>query len=161
MTLKTSAPFGTDPDPVGTVMALLRRQVDLYRRLEALAGRQRDLIGEADPQPLLQLLADRQKLTDELSANSGVLEPYRAHWSDVRARFSSEQRQAADALLTEAGERLGRVLAVDRQDAQLLAVRKAQTASALEGVRCGRQMLNAYGRPSADAGQHLNRMDQE
>ncbi|MBN1510841.1 MAG: flagellar export chaperone FlgN [Phycisphaerae bacterium] len=161
MTQDTGKPFGTDPDPVGTVMALLRRQVDLYRRLEGLAGRQRNLIAEADPQPLLQLLADRQKLTDELSVNSGVLEPYRANWSDVRARFSDEQRQSADALLTEAGERLGRILAADRQDAQLLAARKAQTASALAGVRCGRQMLNAYGQPSASAGRHLNRMDEE
>jgi len=161
MNQDTATPFGSDADPAGTVMALLRRQVDLYRRLEGLSGRQRNLIAAADPQPLLQLLADRQKLTDELSANSGVLEPYRTHWSDVRARFTEDQRQAADALLTEAGERLGRILSADRQDARLLAARKAQTASALGGVQSGRRMLSAYGQSSVNAGRRVDRMDEE
>ena len=45
-----------------SVLALLRRQVSMYARLAALAGKQRGLIAKADATPLLRVLPERQAL---------------------------------------------------------------------------------------------------
>lgn len=149
-------------NPAGDdVLALLQQQVDLYRDLETLANRQRNLISEEDPHPLLRLLADRQKLTDELTATSRRLEPFRTNWPVVRESLTREQRSTADQLLTEAGERLGRIIAADKTDAQLLAARKSRTATAVSKVQPGRRMLTAYAGLPRASGTRLDRMDEQ
>jgi hypothetical protein len=145
----------------GEVLGLLSRQVDLYRRLGALADRQRRLVAEEDPQPLLRLLADRRKLTEELTEMSGQLEPYRARWPVLRATLTPQEQTVAEQLLQEAGERLSRIIESDRMDAQLLAARKARTAVSMSSSQAGRRMLTAYGDPGAPGvrGTRMDRMD--
>ena len=62
------------------VISLLRRQVGIYTHLEKLSGRQRDLIAAEDQQQLLTLLAERQKLVDELGALNQGLVPLQEYW---------------------------------------------------------------------------------
>jgi len=143
----------------GEVLGLLARQVEIYRRLEALADRQRRLIAEEDPQPLLGLLADRRKLTEELTEMSGRLEPYRARWSALRTTLTPQEQAAAEQLLQEAGERLSRVIEGDRTDAQLLAARKARMVVSMSSAQAGRRMLAAYGDATRFSGARVDRMD--
>jgi hypothetical protein len=142
------------------LLTLLHRQADVYRRLESLAHRQRNLIAEQDPRPLLRLLADRQRLTDELTSLSSRLEPYRARWSAVRNELSADDQQTVDRLVAEAGERLGRIMAGDQTDARLLAARKTRVSDGVRGVQTGQRMLAAYGAGGATSGSRLDRMDQ-
>ena len=143
------------------VLGLLQQQVDLYRDLETLADRQRNLISEDDPHPLLRLLTDRQKLTDELTTVSRHLEPFRTNWPVLRESLTREQRTSADRLLTEAGERLGRIIEADKTDAQLLAARKSRTAMAVSKVQPGQRMLSAYAGLPRASGTRLDRMDEQ
>ncbi len=159
MTTRIDAIQPGDADGTGTLLGLLDRQVDVYRRLESLAQRQRTLVVEADPRPLLELLADRQRLTDELTGLSDRLEPFRARWAAVRQALSRDERQNVDRLVAEAGERLGRIMLADQADAKLLAARKSRAASSVACLHSGQRALVAYGRANA-SGARVDRMDQ-
>jgi hypothetical protein len=139
------------------VLELLRRQVNLYRRLETLSQQQRNQISSDDPQPLLRLLADRQRLTDALVETSRRLAPFREKFSAVRAALETGEREEVDRLLKEAGQRLDRILRADQDDAKLLAARKVRASTALSQTQVGRRMLNAYAPPSGPGNVASNR----
>jgi hypothetical protein len=127
------------------LISLLRRQVSIYTRLEQLSGRQRGLIAAEDQQQLLTLLAERQKLVDELSALNQGLIPLQKYWRANRESVAPSLRTEADQLVVRAGEILQRILGADEQDARILSARKAQTAKQVTVLAQGRQAFEAYG----------------
>ena len=66
------------------ILGLLREQSALYARLESFAARQRSLVRADDTAPLLTLLADRQKLSVELTRLATRLAPVRRGWWSER-----------------------------------------------------------------------------
>ncbi len=127
------------------LISLLRRQVSIYTRLEQLSGRQRGLIAAEDQQQLLTLLAERQKLVDELSTLNQGLIPLQKYWRANRETVAPSLRTEADQLVVRAGEILQRILGADEQDARILSARKAQTAKQVTVLAQGRQAFEAYG----------------
>lgn len=132
------------------VIDILQRHLSIHQRLRELSRQQRDLITADDPQPLLVLLADRQKLVDELTRLNGVLLPLQSRWREYREQVSAEAGERIDALLRETTETLQLIIAADQQDAGLLAVRKAGVAGEMANLDQGRQAFDAY---AADSGQ--------
>ena len=126
------------------VLALLREQDVLYRRLDACAARQRDLISLEDTRPLLTLLAERQKLAADLTSISARFEPVRRDWDHHRAHLSPPQRDEADRLLQSIKTRLRVVIERDEEDARLLSARKQAAGQALRSSHSTGQALNAY-----------------
>ena len=129
------------------VICLLRRQVGIYTHLEKLSGRQRDLIAAEDQQQLLTLLAERQKLVDELGALN-------------RETVVPSLRTEADQLVGCAGEILQRILGADEQDARILSARKAQTANQVTALAQSRQAFDAYGAGERTHQRQLVRTDE-
>ncbi len=127
------------------LIALLRRQVSIYTRLEQLSGRQRDLIAAEDQRQLLALLAERQKLVDALGALNQGLIPLQKYWRANRDTVAPSLRTEADQLVGRAGEILKRILGADEQDARVLSARKAQTAKEVTALAQSRQAFEAYG----------------
>ncbi|MEK6675098.1 MAG: hypothetical protein AABZ47_05510 [Planctomycetota bacterium] len=128
-------------------MSLLREQDSLYARLEGLATRQRLLVHRAETHPLLQVLAERQRLSAELMQITSRLEPVRSRWSSFREGFRLDQREEADQLLSKTGERLRRVLEGDEQDARLLMIRRKAVAQELHASHTSGEALRAYQSP--------------
>ena len=126
------------------LISLLRRQVGTYTRLEQLSDRQRGLIAAEDQQRLLALLAERQKLVDELSVLNQGLIPLQKYWRANRETVTPSLRAEADQLVGRAGEILQRILGADEQDARILSARKAQTAKQVTALAQGRQAFEAY-----------------
>jgi hypothetical protein len=127
-----------------SLLKLLEQQAKLYRELRGLANRQRPLITRGQTAPLLTLLADRQRLSGELSRVAAELTPYRADWQRVRARLSEIQRRRAEVLLGEVETVMRDLLQVDEADARLLAAQKVTTQRAINDLRVGHQALSAY-----------------
>lgn len=142
------------------VLNLLRRQRTLYTELESLASRQRALITGGDPNPLLVVLADRQKLSVQLTRLSHRLEPVRAAWERYRSQFDTVQRKEAESLLGEITNRLQRVIDRDEEDARLLSARKQGAAEALRASHSMSQAIAAYSSAGGSRGR-LDRMDEE
>lgn len=141
------------------VVSLLRRQVGLYERLEQFADRQRSFVSREDTQSLLSLLADRQRISTELTEISGRLEPVRRDWSTFKHRMDANARAEAEALWSESKARLKRVLDRDEEDARVLAARKELVGRSLQSARSSADALGAYRGKSA-AGAPQSRLDE-
>ena len=139
---------GVMPDLADGVLDLLREQASLYAKLESMATRQRSLVTEDDVGPLLGLLADRQRLSDQLTKLSTRLTPVRREWETYRRCLSPTQQDEADRLLSDAGGRLRRIIESDEQDARVLSGRKQAVATALQATHSTSQALQAYRTPT-------------
>jgi flagellar biosynthesis/type III secretory pathway chaperone len=126
------------------LLGLLSRQLGIYDQLRSLAEKQRALIASDDTRPLLEVLARRQSLTQELSQLGKRMAPLRDDWPQVRLSLPPEQQAAADALIDRANEQLKAILEGDEHDAQLLQVRKQRVAAALESTQSNKRAVAAY-----------------
>jgi hypothetical protein len=142
------------------LISLLRRQVTVYTSLEQLSRRQRDLIAAEDQQQLLTLLAERQKLVDELSGLNQALVPLQEGWRTHRQTVAPTARAEVDRLVRRAGEILQRILATDERDARILSARKSQTATQVAALAQGQQAFAAYGEGSRSFKRQLVRTDE-
>ncbi len=141
------------------VLNLLKEQCSLYERLHGVASRQRTLITGGDPNSLLSLLADRQKLSAELTTVSAALEPVRRVWDDYRERLTPDQRSEAERLLAGIRGHLRDVIESDEQDAKLLSARKQATGAALRSNHSMAQAMTAY-RTQGPEPARLNQLDE-
>ena len=151
----TDAPCGGASDFVEALGA----QRDVYQRLRALVDRQRSQVECEDPAGLLSLLADRRRLTSELTDLATRLGPIEDRWSALRGSLSSEQDAQIRLSLREIRETLAHITSADEADVRVLEVRRRQVGSAINGIPAGRDMLAAYGRSSAPASGTFARTD--
>jgi hypothetical protein len=142
-------PFTTPANETGAVLTLLSEQASLYERLESLAERQRTLVSDDDVSPLFELLADRQRLSEQLLRIGGCLGPVRREWSSFRSRLTTMEQAEADRLWNEAGNRLRRVMESDERDTRVLSGRRQAVAAALGTSQATGQAMSAYRAPVA------------
>jgi hypothetical protein len=136
------------------LLALLKKQNDLYRRLRMLADRQGALVVEDDVQPLLSLLAERQRVVDGLVVVNQELAPFRSDWSGRYASLDEPTRQEVAGLLEEANASLGLVLRNDQRDSATLSAKRMAVAERLSATdqagRAGAAYSAAGLRPQAN-----------
>jgi hypothetical protein len=149
--------YVNEPDDV---LRLLREQAELYGRLAVYSDRQRRLVSNDDVGPLLTLLSDRQRLSQELTCVASRLAPIRHEWSTFRAGLTATQLAEAEALIDDAGRRLRQVIEDDERDAHVLAARRRMTADALGTTHSEGRALAAYRAPARTA-QRLDFSDGE
>lgn len=143
----------------GDVLDMLRRQGALYATLEGLAERQRVLVSREDVTPLLSLLADRQRLSQELMEVGKRLAPIRKRWVEHRQRLAPAEQQEADQLLRSSSDRLSRIIESDEHDARVLSGRKQSVGEALGKTASTGRALSAY-RASAGSERRAERVDE-
>lgn len=146
MSVKTTTKLGSGvpPDSSDEVLGLLRRQATLYGKLESMAARQRTLVTGNDVGSLLSLLADRSKVSRDLSDVGERLAPVRSRWARFREGLSDADRREADGLVATAGAALRRMIAGDEQDVRILSGRKESVAQALKGAHLTARAIDAY-----------------
>ncbi len=139
------------------VIGLLTRQRELYGRLKGLAYMQRELVENNDPEMLLKVLANRQKIINQLTAVDKQLKPIRANWKEVSGKFSELERQRVNMLVDEVKKTIEEILSRDKADTDALTVKKDQVATELKKVRTCRQMSNAYqSAPSSNSSRYFD-----
>lgn len=141
-----------------TTIELLKTQVSLYTKLESLSSRQRSLVAADDVGPLLALLADRRRVSEQLTTIAKKLAPVRKNWSAHREGLSQDQRTEADRLLNDSRLRLKNVMESDELDARVLSGRKQAVASVLRKTHSMGEAISAY-RPSVGGADRAPRMD--
>jgi hypothetical protein len=124
--------------------SLLNRQLDLYRKLRGLADRQRQLVTQDDPQPLLALLGERQELVDELAGLSEVLLPAQRAWRRCADQVEPAVRTRIEQLLQRISGTLQSVLDSDAEDTRRLASRRQRAHQEVEQIHEGQRALTAY-----------------
>lgn len=126
------------------LLQLLEHQGVLYRRLATLAERQRAMVVADDPQPLLTVLAERQRLVEGLVGLNQKLAPYRRHWTRVYGVLDGSARQRVDELVNEANQTLSAILSRDGQDCATLNLRRQTAAVGLAALDAGHRASTAY-----------------
>lgn len=141
----------SEANEAARLMQLLDRQRVLYRRLRILTERQRALVIQEDSQALLTLLADRQKLVDELMSLNNELTAFRRDWTNVYSRLDEPSRRRVAEMLEEANVSLGAILQSDSRDSATLSARRQEIADRMVAVDSGSRAGAAY----AAAGAHV------
>ncbi|MFQ5429111.1 MAG: hypothetical protein ACE5E1_02275 [Phycisphaerae bacterium] len=126
------------------LIELLRHQRTLHRRLRLLADRQKALVEQEDPEPLLTLLAERQQLVDGLVALNGKLAPFRRHWTECYAQLDEASRREVAEVLEEINHSLGAILKSDSRDSATLTARQRNMGSRLAAFDAGSRASTAY-----------------
>ncbi len=126
------------------VVSLLTRQRDLYLRLKDLAYSQRKLVDKSDPEMLLKVLANRQRIIDQLSLIDRQLRPLREDWQKISGCFSDAQRNNVNLLIDQVKNTIEDILNRDKKDTETLTYKKNEIAIELKKARTGRQMGKAY-----------------
>lgn len=123
---------------------LLAQQRDVYQRLRELAMSQSKAIEDDQPESLLRILADRQRLINELTRVNELLEPFRSRWDQLREALEPTQRLEVSELVDQVQQLLGQILDCDKQDSDLLRERTAQTRDQAARAGAGARMNQAY-----------------
>jgi hypothetical protein len=126
------------------IAGLLIEQRDLYLQLSRLTEKQRGLITGDEPERLLTLLAERQRIVDKLQAVGRQLRPYQANWRQCRDEMPDNEGRRVDGLVGEINALLADIMKQDETDTALLSVRKSETHRAIGTVQTGRQADRAY-----------------
>jgi len=140
---------------VSRLLETLERQRDLYRRLRVLTARQRGLVAQDDPQPLLALLADRQKLVEELLEVSEQLASYRRDWTEVFGGLDEPTRLQVTTMLEEANTTLGAILHSDNRDSAMLSTRRQDLADRMNAAGAASRAGAAYAAAGANVASGL------
>lgn len=141
---------GTDPHANPEVWAprlvrVLDRQVELYGELEKLSSRQSDLVQGDEPDALLDLLARRQVIVEQVTHLNQQLEPFTRQWETLVERLSSAQRDTIAQRTTRLDELIGAITARDEADRRILEARRKSVAGEINGLSNKRAAVAAYG----------------
>ena len=144
-----------------TFVSLLTAQRDVYVRLKGLVDRQRSLVERDDPTELLSLLAERRRLTDDLTSLARRLGPIEPQWAKLKGAVSDEEGGRVRTLLGEVRDVLGHITAVDSEDVRRLEVRRRRVSTAMREIPAGQEMLAAYGKSAPARPANVDRTDTE
>ncbi|MEX2217248.1 MAG: hypothetical protein WD749_00685 [Phycisphaerales bacterium] len=133
------------------VGALLGRQHDLLGRLEALSRRQMAHLGADQADRLLEVLAERQHITERLQEASDLLGPLRPAWHAAAPALPREQQESLTRQARSIGDLLDAIGTRDAEARRLLAERRDLIAADLLHIGKGRDAVAAYAGPAPSA----------
>ncbi|MCC6285733.1 MAG: flagellar export chaperone FlgN [Phycisphaerales bacterium] len=127
------------------VTAALRSQLTLLESLESLSLRQRPLIEDEEPGPLLELLAARARIVEQLREGETALPEDPEAWDRLRSRCAASEREVVDVLLGECAGITERIAARDDEDRRSLTRRLDALGEQIAGLSKSKAAAGAYG----------------
>jgi len=146
--------IGNPPD---AVIQALHDQVGCYQRLAKLAELQHEHVQHSQTEALLELLARRQEVLDQVSRLEQIIVIAKRRWGEYVGGLRSEQRAQAEKLLAETRRLLEEITTADRNDALILQQRKLNLGRQISQASAARQVNRNYG--NAAYGKQVPRMD--
>ena len=104
------AAFEQDLD---VLIGLLTEQRNLYVQLKSYAQNQRELITGDEPEQLLSVLADRQRVLDRLMSLGEEIRPYQERWDHVRQAMTADQDRHVTRMVRQVNSILSEILQQD------------------------------------------------
>ena len=126
------------------VISALREQVDCYRRLAKLADLQHVHVQQCQTEQLLEVLASRQELLEQLTLWERTIAPQRKRWADFLVELSGAARDSAETLLAETRRLLEDITTADRNDALVLQQQKLNLGRQINQASAARQVNKNY-----------------
>jgi len=140
-----------------TVIQALRDQVACYQRLAKLAELQHEHVQQSQTEALLEILARRQEVLDQVHRLEQIIVTAKRRWGDYVVGLRSDERALAEKLLAETRRLLEEITAADRNDALILQQRKLNLGKQINQASAARQVNRNYA--AAAYGTKVSRMD--
>jgi hypothetical protein len=142
---------------VDPVIAALQEQVTCYQRLAKLAEQQHEHVQQSSTEALLDVLARRQEVLDQVSRLEQTIVVAKRRWGEYVGGLRSEQRAQAERLMGETRRLLEEITTSDRNDALILQQRKLNLGKQISQASAARQINRSYA--AAAYGAKVPRMD--
>ncbi len=126
------------------VISALREQVDCYRRLVKLAERQHVHVQQSQTEQLLEVLASRQEVLEQLKLWEQTVSPERKRWAEFLVELPGAARDSAESLLAETRRLLEEITTADRNDALVLQQQKLNLGRQINAASAARQVNRNY-----------------
>jgi hypothetical protein len=130
---------------VAALESLLEQQEALFTKLDELSGSQARLIEGDHTDRLLDVLAARQVVVEEIAVITRRLDPWRSRWSDFVALLDEHQRDRVRQRVDSVAALAQRIAERDEKDRELMEARKESIATTIGQVHRGRGAMAAYG----------------
>lgn len=135
-----------DPDVWAPRLArLLERQRALYEDLDALSRTQGPLIASEQTDALLEVLARRQGLVDQLTLVNQDIAPFSSDWARLSASLSDHHRATIRERFEAVAALASAITARDEEHRRALEARRADIGAELAGLSRARGAVAAYG----------------
>ena len=139
------------------ILTALDEQVACYRKLAKLADTQHEYVRQSQTEKLLEVLARRQEVLDQIAALEKTVAPAKREWPQYREKLAPSLRDKAEALLAETRRLLEQITTADRNDAMVLQQRKLNLGLKINKAAAARSVNRTYA--AAAYGSKPSRMD--
>jgi hypothetical protein len=139
------------------VIAALEEQVACYQRLAKLAEQQHEHVQQSSTEALLDVLARRQEVLDQVGRLEQTIVVAKRGWADYLGGLGGGERARAERLMAETRRLLEEITAADRNDALILQQRKLNLGKQITQATAARQVNRNYA--AAAYGAKTPRMD--
>ncbi|HEY7118096.1 MAG TPA: flagellar export chaperone FlgN [Tepidisphaeraceae bacterium] len=139
------------------VIQALQEQVSCYQRLAKLAEQQHEHVQQSHTEALLEVLARRQEVLDQVARLEQVIAVAKRRWGEYVGGLGGDQRAQAERLLAETRRLLEEITTADRNDALILQQRKLNLGRQLNQATAAKQVNRNYA--AAAYGTRTPRMD--
>ncbi|MCC6681690.1 MAG: flagellar export chaperone FlgN [Phycisphaeraceae bacterium] len=143
----TAHPLETTEDELVSpqqMLPLLQQQRDGYVQLLEIGRDQSQLIQDGQPEQLLTLLSQRQKLIDDLARLGRRVAAVQDRWRQVSDQLDGAHTQQVRSLVAQVEQLLSQIIAQDEKDRAQLEAAHKQTAQQLSRTAAAPRALNAY-----------------
>lgn len=142
--------------PTDRLYDLIRAKRSCLRQLHEISRRQQDLIGTGDMPRLLDLLAVKQRMIDQLQRVERALDPFRAEPPEARRWRSEELRRQCAEEVRQCDQLLAELLAAEKRCEAELTRRRDEAAQRLQGVHRADHARQSYLEAPPDISVHLD-----
>lgn len=132
-------PFETD-----TLAGLIQRKRDCLQSLYEMGKRQMEFVADGEMARLLDVLAAKQRVLNDLQRVERALDPFRDQDPETRVWRSTEARADCAKLLDECERLLRETVEQERQSEAALTVRRDEAAVRLHGAHAAGRARGAY-----------------
>jgi hypothetical protein len=140
-------------------ISCLQRQVECYRRLAKLAALQHEHVQQGQTDALLDVLASRQVVLEEIAQIEREIAPAKRDWTSYLASMKGEARSRAEELLAETRTLLEQITSADKNDVLVLQQRKLNLGRQIQQASVAKQINRNYGAAAYGGAPHRSRMD--
>lgn len=126
------------------IIQALTEQLACYRRLAKLADLQHQHVQNSATDQLLEVLARRQEVLDQIGKLEQQIRPAKRLWGDYLTTLQPADRETAERLLAETRALLEQITTADRNDAIVLQQRKITLGRQIHKATAARAINRNY-----------------
>ncbi len=119
--------------------------------LDAISQRQGQIVADGDASAILSVLAERERVIEDLTRCNARIEPLRRVWDAVSGTASAEQRDDIAGRIDALAGLIGAISERDAEDREALERRRDAVVAELHAMNAQRQAMGSYGKAEIPA----------